>query len=62
MAKSNGLMSFEIPKTIFLESELFSPENDLLTPTFKSKRKELKDKYMRVIESLYAEPVAKSKM
>ena len=37
-AKEAKLRGFEIAKAIHLDSELFSVENDLLTPTFKSKR------------------------
>jgi long-chain acyl-CoA synthetase len=53
---SNGskeLKGFEVPKAIHVESEQFSVENDLLTPTFKMKRPQAKHKYESTISSLY---------
>lgn len=38
LATSNKLSSLEKPKAIHISSELFSVENDTLTPTFKLKR------------------------
>ena len=52
-AKEAKLKGFEIAKTIHLESALFSVENDLLTPTFKSKRPQLQKKYQAVIDAMY---------
>jgi len=57
-AKDKKLRSFECVKTIYLEANLFSVENDLLTPTFKLKRPQAKKKYEDVINKLYAEPIA----
>jgi long-chain acyl-CoA synthetase len=54
VAKANGLQGFEIPKTIHLDSELFSVENGLLTPTFKLKRHQAREKYEKEIEAMYA--------
>ncbi|KAK3772609.1 hypothetical protein RRG08_027342 [Elysia crispata] len=48
-----GLMSFEQVKDIVLESELFSVENELLTPTMKNKRPSLRSKYDEAIQQLY---------
>ena len=53
-AKESKLKGFEIVKSIHLDSELFSVENDLLTPTFKSKRPQLQKKYQSVIDQMYA--------
>ena len=53
--KSHDLKGFENVKNIYLDHVLMSVENDLLTPTFKSKRHEIKQKYKKIIEQLYAE-------
>ena len=53
-AKEAKLKGFETVKAIHLESELFSVENDLLTPTFKSKRPQLQKKYQETIDELYS--------
>lgn len=53
-AKKNGLHGFETPKAIYLESEMFTAENGLTTPTFKLKRPQLKDHYEDQINELYA--------
>jgi long-chain acyl-CoA synthetase len=53
VGKKNDLKGFEFPKKIFLSPELFSVENDLLTPTFKLKRAQAKDRYMEQINLLY---------
>ena len=40
-------------KDIYLHHELFSIENNLLTPTMKSKRNELKNYFQTQIDELY---------
>lgn len=59
--KEQKLKGFEFAKAIYLESEPFSPENDLLTPTFKPKRPQLKNRYEPQISALYKELDAKPK-
>jgi long-chain acyl-CoA synthetase len=54
VAKESGLLGFEIPKAIHLESEPFSVDNELMTPTFKLKRPQARDKYEKRIEAMYA--------
>jgi long-chain acyl-CoA synthetase len=53
--KEQGLKGFENVKNIRLESEPFSVENDLLTPTFKLKRQPAAVKYRALIDEMYAE-------
>ena len=53
--KTHDLKGFENVKNIYLDSELFTVENDLLTPSFKLKRHEVKKKYQKQIDSMYAE-------
>jgi long-chain acyl-CoA synthetase len=52
-AKAGGLKGFECVKTFFLEPNPFSVENDLLTPTFKLKRHQLKGRYAAEIHDMY---------
>lgn len=54
VGKENKLKGFEFVKAITLESEPFSVENDLLTPTFKPKRPQLKAYYQTQIDEMYA--------
>jgi long-chain acyl-CoA synthetase len=49
------VIRFEVPKAIFVESELFSVENDLLTPSFKLKRNVAQKKYRQQIDLLYCD-------
>ncbi|KAG0165324.1 hypothetical protein DFQ28_000215 [Apophysomyces sp. BC1034] len=53
VGKKSQLRGFEFAKAIYLESEQFSIENDLLTPTFKVKRPQAKKYYEAQIEELY---------
>jgi long-chain acyl-CoA synthetase len=59
-AKAVDLNSYEIPKEIVLEHEPFTPENLLITPTFKNKRRELKKKYGAVVDEMYRTALARS--
>ncbi|KAL7481699.1 hypothetical protein ACHAW6_007374 [Cyclotella cf. meneghiniana] len=56
LSKQNGLQGFETVKAIHLESDIFTAEMDLVTPTFKLKRPQLRDYYAKEIEALYADP------
>ena len=47
------LKAFEQAKAIVLESDPFSVEKDLLTPTFKSKRPQLAKYYSEQIKAMY---------
>ncbi|CAD5215922.1 unnamed protein product [Bursaphelenchus okinawaensis] len=51
--KKNKLNSIEQVKKIWLEPEPFTVENGLLTPTFKSKRPQLRQKYKQLFDKLY---------
>lgn len=53
ISRSQGLHGFETVRDIYVESELFSAENDLVTPTFKLKRNKLRDAYQRQIDEMY---------
>jgi len=53
LGKRKGLKSFELPKRIFLSEELFSVENNLLTPTFKARRPQIFKRYKTEIDKLY---------
>ena len=54
LAKYNDLKSFALVKDIFVTPELWSVENDLLTPTFKVKRNALKKAFNSQIEQMYS--------
>jgi len=47
------LQGFEIPKAVHLSAEEWTPENGLLTPTFKIKREILKKSFQTELEALY---------
>lgn len=55
IGKANGLHGFEIPKSIHLSEQPFTVEDGLLTPTFKLKRQQARDKFEKEIERMYAE-------
>jgi len=54
VGKTGKLRGFEFVKKIKLLPEEFSIDNDLLTPTFKLKRPQLKKRFLPAIEQLYA--------
>jgi long-chain acyl-CoA synthetase len=53
VGKAAELVGFEQVKKIHLSAEQFSVENNLLTPTFKSKRPQLKQYFSDVIDKMY---------
>jgi long-chain acyl-CoA synthetase len=55
IGKESNLKSFELAKNIRLDHEPWSVENDLLTPTFKSKRPQLKKFYEKEINEMYGQ-------
>jgi long-subunit acyl-CoA synthetase (AMP-forming) len=55
IGKKRGLKSFELPKKIRLSSELFSVENEMMTPTFKSRRPQIAKRYDAEIEEMYSD-------
>eukprot|EP00698_Gefionella_okellyi_P006850 TRINITY_DN164_c0_g2_i1.p2 TRINITY_DN164_c0_g2~~TRINITY_DN164_c0_g2_i1.p2 ORF type:complete len:673 (+),score=175.41 TRINITY_DN164_c0_g2_i1:4506-6524(+) len=60
LGKAAKLVGYEFPKKIHIEPELFSVENDLLTPTFKLRRPGLTGKYKDVFEDLYTQIAAEA--
>jgi len=54
-AKEHKLKGFEMARAIHIEPVPFSVENDLLTPTFKAKRPQLKERYQKEIDAMYKE-------
>ncbi|XP_071952898.1 long-chain-fatty-acid--CoA ligase 5-like isoform X2 [Antedon mediterranea] len=53
VAKECNLKGFEQVKKIHVSSELFSVENNLLTPTFKARRKQIENTYKTEIDAMY---------
>lgn len=55
IGKDSKLKSFEMAKNIRLDHEPWTVENDLLTPTFKSKRPQLQKFYESEIKEMYGQ-------
>ncbi|ETN77016.1 AMP-binding enzyme [Necator americanus] len=53
VGKKSGLFSFEQVKDIYLCPDMFTVENDLLTPTLKSKRPKLKAYFAAELSKMY---------
>jgi long-chain acyl-CoA synthetase len=51
--KAAGLHGFEIPSEFHVTDVAFTPENDILTPTFKLKRNEAKLYFLKEIKEMY---------
>ena len=59
---ASKLAGFEVPRRLGLDAQPWTPDNGLLTPTFKLKRNEAKKKYEPLIEKLYAAGPASIKL
>ncbi|KAI8319272.1 acetyl-CoA synthetase-like protein [Martensiomyces pterosporus] len=59
--RKNDLKGYEIPKNLYLETEPFSIENNIFTPTFKIKRPQAKKHYQETLDRLYTELNASNK-
>lgn len=55
VGKEGQLRGFEYAKAVTLMPEPFSVENGLLTPTFKIKRPQAKERFAKAISNMYAE-------
>mmetsp|Transcript_16448 Transcript_16448/g.32685 ORF Transcript_16448/g.32685 Transcript_16448/m.32685 type:complete len:690 (+) Transcript_16448:36-2105(+) len=55
VSASAQLQGFEVVRNVFCTNELFAVENGLVTPTFKLKRKQLKEYFERDIARMYAQ-------
>jgi long-chain acyl-CoA synthetase len=53
LGRERKLNSLEKPKKIYMSSDPFSVENDILTPTFKLKRNVAKKVYQSQIDEMY---------
>merc|ERR1719456_1525669 len=51
--KKGKLAGFETPKKYILISELWTPDNDMLTAVNKLKRKQIQDKHAKEISGVY---------
>ena len=55
LGQEAGLKSFEQAKAIYLSAEIFTIENNLLTPTHKLVRRNLEKKFMDEFNKMYDE-------
>lgn len=51
--RSDGLKGFEVLKRVHLDPDAWTTDNDLMTPSFKLKRAQLKKRYEKEIEAMY---------
>jgi long-chain acyl-CoA synthetase len=54
----NKMTSLEVPKDIYITSDGFTMENNLLTPTFKLKRNIAREYYRTQIDEMYTKLAA----
>jgi long-chain acyl-CoA synthetase len=55
-ALAKGLLDFQRVRAIYIDSRGWTAENDLLTPTFKIRRRALSEYYRQQIDDLYRQP------
>jgi len=53
--KAKKLRGFEMIKSVLLDEEAWSVDNDLMTPSFKLKRPQLQKHYQKQIDEMYKE-------
>lgn len=53
IGRQNGLKSFELVKKIHVDNDPFTVENNLMTPTLKSRRMQIEKKYRPQIDHMY---------
>ena len=49
------MQGYEIPKAVHISAEEWTPENGMLTPTFKIKREVLKRTFGTMLDALYVQ-------
>lgn len=54
MGRLHGVSSFELPRAVLLDSERWTPQNGLLTPSFKTSRIGLRAKYGKKLAKKHA--------
>lgn len=54
--KKQGLTKSELPKKLYLSTDVWTPESGLITSAFKLRRKQLSKHYASQIAAMYAEP------
>jgi long-chain acyl-CoA synthetase len=57
IAAAKGLLEFQCVRAIYVDSNPWTPANDLLTPTFKIRRRALAAHYREQIDELYRQPM-----
>ncbi|EFA85454.1 fatty acyl-CoA synthetase [Heterostelium album PN500] len=54
VGRASKLFGFEVPKQIHIIHEAFSDTNDMMTPSFKLKRPQIKEHYQNEINQMYS--------
>lgn len=54
-AKKNNMKGFEHVKKVYISFEPFTPDNDMLTPTFKIRRRDVYKRYKPILDEMYQE-------